>query len=116
VIAGSPDRPLHHHITRSEITKSPDHEIARFAQPHAPRFEQSETGLVAWVYRVDAPRGSPTLDWTLSRQLHARNRDGVPEADVTAGIKSAPTLTRERQIAADASTSSPPPAVPLLEE
>jgi hypothetical protein len=66
------------------------------------RVQQSETGLVGWVYRVDPAAGSMSLDWTLSRglarEVAAAYRVPISLQDAT----SAPTLSGDRRLAADA--------------
>ena len=65
-----------------------------------PKLMQSETGLVAWVYRVDAKTGRLLLDLALSRrmaeEIAAVYKTPVGEKD----LQSAPGLAEERRLAA----------------
>jgi hypothetical protein len=67
-----------------------------------PKLVQSETGLVAWVYRVDVKTGRLLLDLPLSRrmaeEIAAVYKTPLSEKD----LKSAPGLAEERRLAADA--------------
>ena len=67
-----------------------------------PRLVQYETGLVAWVYRVDAKTGRLLLDQPLSRRMAEEIATAykVPLSDKE--IASAPTLPEDRRLAAAA--------------
>jgi hypothetical protein len=67
-----------------------------------PRLVQDASGLVAWIYRVDAKTGRLVLDLPLSRRMAAEIATAyrVPLSDKE--IASAPTLQEDRRLAATA--------------
>jgi hypothetical protein len=67
-----------------------------------PRLVQDETGLVAWVYRVDAKAGRLLLDLPLSRRMAEEIATAykIPLSDKESA--SAPALPEDRRLAAAA--------------
>ena len=67
-----------------------------------PRLVQYETGLVAWVYRVDVKTGRLLLDLTLSRRMAEEIAAAYKAPLSDKEIASAPTLPEDRRLAAAA--------------
>jgi hypothetical protein len=67
-----------------------------------PRLVQYETGLVAWVYRVEAKTGRLLLDLPLSRRMAEEIATAYKQALSDKEVAAAPTLPEERRLAAAA--------------
>ncbi len=67
-----------------------------------PRQVQYETGLVAWVYRVDLKTGRLVLDLPLSRRMAEEIATAYKIPLNAKELASAPTLAEDRRVAAAA--------------